>query len=306
MILQSHLLSGKRYVMGMKQHSRASEETVASARLLRKVMQPVMPMALCRDEAALGTMGVTSAVAASLWDIQYNLTLDPRIRAQLQIDSGGRLTSTQQARRGATEKAFIEISYYKLSALMSTPFERTFFVDNDIFVLEPSLPHDLLTRTARLCDLAMPIVPIRQGLWGSPPAPNLCTCMIYYRNRPEVIDLFLGAALRLARAVHPHVQQRDQEMIWFEWVEARPQLRLLILPEEYYCPSTATKKIDGQYIWNIDFKVAKGRKSKITGEPTTPVPCKSVHGHSSRYHGLWREFERSRAANQSSVTRGAG
>jgi len=126
-------------------------------------------------------------------------------------------------------------------------------------------------------------------------------CATLLCQLPKVIDLFLGAALRLARAVHPHVQQRDQEMIWFEWVEARPQLRLLILPEEYYCPSTATKKIDGQYVWNIDFKVAKGRRSKITGEPTTPVPCKSVHGHSSRYHSLWREFEGSRAANQRSV-----
>lgn len=200
MILQSRLLLGKRYVMGMKQHSRASEETVASARLLRKVMQPVMPMALCRDEAALGAMGVTFAAAARLWDIQYNFTLDYRIRAQLETDSGGRLGSKQQAHRGATEKAFIEISYYKLSALMSTPFERTFFVDNDMYVLEPSLAHDLLTRTARLCDLAMPIVPIRQGLWGSPPAPNLCTCMIYYRNTPKVIDLFLsGVAPRTGR-----------------------------------------------------------------------------------------------------------
>jgi len=105
MILQSRLLLGKRYVMGMKQHSRASEETVASARLLRKVMQPVMPMALCRDEAALGAMGVTFAAAARLWDIQYNLTLDYRIRAQLETDSGGSLGSKQQAHRGATEKA---------------------------------------------------------------------------------------------------------------------------------------------------------------------------------------------------------
>ena len=63
MILQSGLLAGKRYVFGMNQHSRAAPETVASARLLRKVMKPVVPIALCRDEAALLAMRITAAHA---------------------------------------------------------------------------------------------------------------------------------------------------------------------------------------------------------------------------------------------------
>ena len=48
----------------------------------------------------------------------------------------------------------------------------------------------------------------------------------------------VGAATRLAAKRHPTVRQGDQEMLWFEWQDAlADRLRLMILPEEYYCPN---------------------------------------------------------------------
>ena len=35
----------------------------------------------------------------------------------------------------------------------------------------------------------------------------------------------------------PHRRQSDQENIYFEWIESHPNLRVLLLPEEFYCCS---------------------------------------------------------------------
>ena len=32
------------------------------------------------------------------------------------------------------------------------------------------------------------------------------------------------------------IRQGDQEMIYMQWVERQPELRVLALPEEYFCP----------------------------------------------------------------------
>ena len=60
-----------------------------------------------------------------------------------------------------------------------------------------------------------------------------CSCLIIYRR--TALSLFERAYQKLLSGEHPPTgRQGDQEMIYFAWREA-PFLRLLMLPEEYYC-----------------------------------------------------------------------
>ena len=155
-----------------------------------------------------------------------------------------------------------------------TPYEETFYLDNDVLVLQATLAKDLLTNTLRVSDLMMPVDPVRQShstsvsdirktkqsrRWGvaakTPPMydmgiPPLCTCVMAYRRTPSVLRLLEGAAVRLAlslNSVDPTVRkgmpviirQSDQEMLWLELTQSPsdPLLRLFVLPEEYFCPA---------------------------------------------------------------------
>jgi len=67
--------------------------------------------------------------------------------------------------------------------------------------------------------------------------------MFRYTKSALVESWLLGAAQRLIDNRHPAVRQGDQEMLWFEWQEAlADRLRLLILPEEYYCAGPRRKR----------------------------------------------------------------
>lgn len=166
------------------------------------------------------------------------------------------------------------VSFWKTSALLQSPFNRTIFLDNDVYVLQPGLMHSLLTRTLRVADIAMPVSTGRQGYWETAPLPALCIAMIAYHLSAEVQAYFVGAAGRLAAHTHdvPGVMQRDQEMLWFEWYQARPWLRMTVLPEEYYCPDVELDEAGGaswQLNWATDTHKGAGR-----------LACKAVHGHS--------------------------
>ena len=78
--------------------------------------------------------------------------------------------------------------------------------------------------------------------------PPLCSCVMAYRQTASVRRLLHSAAARfvlglnereIGRKVRGRVRQSDQEMIWFQLVlgPSDPALRLLVLPEEYICPS---------------------------------------------------------------------
>jgi hypothetical protein len=79
-------------------------------------------------------------------------------------------------------------------------------------------------------------------------APPMCSCMMAFSRTPRVRRLLLHAAARLAAMVNPHditnpalgIRQTDQEMLWFELNLGEPaqQPSTLLLPEEWYCPST--------------------------------------------------------------------
>ena len=82
--------------------------------------------------------------------------------------------------------------------------------------------------------------------------PPMCTCIMAFRRERSVKRLIMRASARLVNrsnlvdpTVHEHrsfVRQTDQEMVWFELFEGEVAKlpRVLMLPEEYYCPATST------------------------------------------------------------------
>ena len=47
----------------------------------------------------------------------------------------------------------------KLAALLRARFARAVYIDNDVYVLKPSLVHALLSKTLRVADVAAPHLP---------------------------------------------------------------------------------------------------------------------------------------------------
>ena len=98
-------------------------------------------------------------------------------------------------------------------------------------------------------------------------APPLCSCVLAFSDSPEVRSIFKGAAARLTHQ-QPHTsllpyplpRVGDQELIWFEWTQWHPQLRVLPLPEEWYCPgdykvnvSRATAQLADGLEWRTSY-----------------------------------------------------
>eukprot|EP00966_Prymnesium_polylepis_P073508 1706404-Prymnesium_polylepis.1 len=108
----------------------------------------------------------------------------------------------------------------------------------------------------------MPIDPNRQGAFGNAGAPPLCSCvMAYHSVAPAVRKLLLGAASRLvsqkrSRLNGKLLRQGDQEMLFLQWVEAQPSLRVLALPEEYFCPQARGGARDEARGWGGERGVA--------------------------------------------------
>ena len=155
------------------------------------------------------------------------------------------------------------------------------------------LPASLFNTASRVSDVAFPMDPNRgtskQGsgdLWASGSGiavPPLCGCMILYRQSASVAKFFFGAALRLIQHRHKNVRQGDQEMMWFEWIEGYGRgLRILVLPEEFFCPGIGPLPgLKGYAIawrtsWLSDTKRQEGVYS-----------CRAVHSHSMKIYEHW-------------------
>ena len=218
----------------------------------------------------------------------------------------------------ASLKAFF---VWKLLALASSPYRTTVFLDNDVLVLSRTFVVDLLTRSLRVSDFAIGVDPSRPPVWshqyqrrkdvyvrtgttvGAPDMygqglPPLCSCVIAYRRTPSVEKLLLLAASRLLLYTNPfdhtvatrqRVRQSDQEMLWFQLAQGTPDpsLRLMVLPEEYYCPAYWPSAPRGRwrekaYFLNVA-AIAAGRRPTWTtrwGE----YDCHAVHFHHSHRH----------------------
>lgn len=119
----------------------------------------------------------------------------------------------------------------KLSALLSSPFERTVFLDNDVYLLRNDFLASMVA-IARHSDVAMPIDPKRYHV------PMGCTAIVNY-NTTRARAFFSAARQLLASdAEFPNAMRRgDQEALWLTWTgtSVASTLRVFLLPDEYYC-----------------------------------------------------------------------
>jgi len=249
-VLQSVFISKPTSIAGIQ----ALREAVSAAQQLSKIAQPRYPLELHANALALNLVSRDRSTKG-LWARVVPLVLAPHLRELLQ----------RWRRRSQEASAPIASFVHKLAALARTRYERALFLDNDIRVLQPSLVHSLLSSTLAVADLAMPLDTNREtGAFEM--APPLCSCLVAYHNTAEVRRLWEGASLRLLTHRHPHVRQTDQEMIWFEWTQNQTRLRVLALPEEYYCPLPANAAPQWQ----------------TSGWPFSRHKCRSTHMHSTR------------------------
>ena len=105
---------------------------------------------------------------------------------------------------------------WKIVCMLSSPFDRTLYLDTDVFVLSKTFPMDLLQNTLHVSDLAF-VVDISRGGQKirhsgvgpyslNPPQfahglPNLCSCVIAYRRTNSTLNLLRRVALRMANAL---------------------------------------------------------------------------------------------------------
>ena len=233
-----------------RQGQRTVDEAIKSASLLRQRMRPAYPMALFANMAAQALVDARGKLA--LWDIHRPLKLPPELR----VVAVGRPLSS-----------FV----LKLAAMYATHWNHTLFLDNDMTIQEPSLVHSLLSSTLHFSDLAAPVVPGRHKMLGEElsaaanGAPLLCSCMMAYQR--SALPLLLDASKRLSARRSPALlRQGDQEYIWLAWTQRFAHLRVMPLPEDYYCPTDALREY---------YARAKTR-------------CKAIHQHAAaRRSTLW-------------------
>ena len=271
--------------------SKYAREAADAVRLLRHIMRPALPLALFANACFRSLLGS----AASLWDEHRSLRLVDALRpfapagfdVPENCDVPGTTSSKGVILRGGAlrgdhplkKKAFV----LKMSALLSTEFERTLFLDVDVFVLSPGLVHELLVSALHVSDVAMPgPVPERHLLVSAAVTqltrgvPMLCSCMMAYRSTPPVMAWVRDAARGILRAERPELmRQGDQEYLWLQRVEneTHARLRVLSLSDDYYCPSGRIRVQTG----------AKDRSSSHLAADVTiggnNYECRSVHGH---------------------------
>ena len=217
-------------------------ELVLAVRVVRDAMaQNSYPMLLMANEAGRALL---STADAKLWDEHSELVLEPAVAALDETLDRKR----RRRRKQLKEDGRLRVWLYRMQGLLLSPFERTLFLDGDMYVLDGDMVRTLLTRTLRLAELAMPLDPWRGGAWTLSAAPPLCASLLAARSHaPGVRDFVLGAMMRLVngshRHLHPDVQTGDQSMFWFEWVAApltpdrSSAVRVLPLPSEFFCPS---------------------------------------------------------------------
>ena len=203
--------------------------TVEAAWRLRHTLSPTFPMELLVNRPQ--ALRVLSRPEAGLWDGARVV----RHHASLNLSH-------------VVGQNFAKIHYaWRLSAFAQSSFQLTLHLDADVMVLDPSFADALFSTAPLVSDVAMPMDPNRgtseqgqrwssAGGWAVPP---LCGCLMLYNKTEAVKQWLLSSAQRLLTVTDQHADLRlgDQEYLWYEWVEGRGRnLRLLVLPEEFYCP----------------------------------------------------------------------
>ena len=224
--------------------AKLAEEASAAVSLLRiNTRPPAWPLMLFANPAL--QMALARRNATSLWDEHRPIRLAPELRefAPRGYDADSDDGSNPRKRRPS-------VYAFKLSALALTEYDRTVYLDLDVFVLNPSLVNVLLTSTLRVADVAMPgPVPGRFAMASGEKGaarenalgvPVLCSCLIAYRKTAGVLAWMIDAARALMQRRNPELRrQGDQEYLWFMWWSvhaSKGSLRVLGLPDEWYCP----------------------------------------------------------------------
>ena len=247
-------------------------EGLMAARALRRLRETASPAlgaafvsVLFTNENAAGALPPGSAP----WDERHTIGLEASFRRQL---------ASLAPRRRRAVLARSAPYLFKLSALLRVDAPRALFLDCDLLVLQRSFAAEMLRSVLAVSDVAMPIDPGREPAlaerrppWTTATAgpPPLCSAVIAFRRTNATAALWLGAGARLISAAHPEVRQGDQEAIWFEWTRGSGRgLRVLPLPEEYYCPlerRQAPQRLEAA-VWRSSWRNGRYR-------------CRSVHGH---------------------------
>ena len=172
-------------------HRHTYKELEAATKLLREVMQPDYPIVLMLNET--GTKKQTAAqwkrISKSvryedLWDQRRFFNMDERLAPA--FERWRQQLSSKVTPVARTAHEWKSTSFWKTSALLQSAFNRTVFIDSDVYVLDPSFAHSLLTQTLRVADVAIPVNTARSGYWAQTPAPLLCITLIaYHRNAPR-------------------------------------------------------------------------------------------------------------------------
>ena len=185
---------------------------------------------------------------------------------------------------------------WKLLGLLSSPFTRTLYLDLDVYLLDRRLAPSLFERTLRIADVAMPMEAARAAFAGDywqeeAGTGQLCSALMVYRRNRATDALFRGALGQLLTSQQPkacvdytpahnpknltkyvchEMRQGDQEYIMQEWIRAAdPALRLVALPEEFYCPGVRLKGA-------IEHSLHADWATPFRNHPK--LRCRSVHG----------------------------
>ena len=272
-------------------------EAAGAARMLKLTMRPALPLIL----AANSCFRELLKAEAALWDQHRPLRLLEELRPyapggdgyEAPILSKGCSENVSERFRGVSLRGGVlrgdhplkRLAFVlKLCALLSSETSRTLYLDLDVFVLSADLAMELLTSALLLADVAMPgPVPERHQLVepaltvASRSVPVLCSCLMAYRSTPAVLAWFRDAARSTLRTERPDLsRQSDQEYLWLQRAEnaTHAKLRVLGLPDEYYCP--APERVF------VDMDPARGASpvlrahTRIGGQT---YECRSVHGH---------------------------
>jgi len=281
-----YLLKPRRTVADAR---RATSELVTAADVLHDVMRPTFPTMLAANPFALEALSAAGFPVTGRWDASRTLALcaefEPWLRTRWRkqhATAGSNLSSSllslpsswatcaAAGDTGCTNNVHL----WKLASFLQSPFRRTLYLDQDVLVVWPPLAHGLLTETLNIADLASPLDVGRFfPPYSTSPIPPICGCFIAYSNAIAVHELFFGAASRLIGKAHRGVRQGDQEMIRLEWMSGHQSLRILMLPEEYYCPGLQyvqenATRAEWHTSWKGTLHVERGR-----------YRCKAVHAH---------------------------
>ena len=253
------------------------DEAILSARLLRRNMDPWYPMALYANAAAL-ELAQQKTDISSHWDVVQ--------QPSIPTPKDGQAISLALTIRDAGNRS--SAYAFKLQALVQSPFTRTLFLDNDIFVLDATLVHGFLSQILMLADVAGPVDPThafhRLDRKIQSHTPMLSTCLFAFRNTKQVRGYLLAAWKRFLLGgtdLRGHLyggrrgfRRGDQEALFLEWTHGKHKLRVLPLPQRNYCPKVT---LDAGLL----------RATWWTGR-YQHQPCRALHGHS--YHGTIRKY----------------